>query len=166
MPKHNAKNINKTALHKKAMLKALTDTLGNATRACKIAGVSRSTYYGWIRETAEGYDPVFAASAADITEIAIDHVEDKLHELIDGVTIKKELKSGETRIYTVPPDTGAVCFYLKCKAKHRGYIERQELTGPGGKDLIPPAYNLSKLTTAELLNLKAMQNKMALEKNE
>jgi len=29
----------------------------------------------------------------------------------------------------------AICFYLKCKAKDRGYVERQELTGKGGKDV-------------------------------
>ena len=46
-----------------------------------------------------------------------------------------------------------------------GFVPR-ELSGPGGKDLIPPTYDLSKLTTAELLNLKAMQNKMALENDE
>jgi len=27
---------------------------------------------------------------------------------------------------------GAICFYLKCKGKNRGYIERGELTGPDG----------------------------------
>jgi hypothetical protein len=27
----------------------------------------------------------------------------------------------------------AVCFFLKCKAKQRGYSERTEITGPAGK---------------------------------
>ena len=29
-------------------------------------------------------------------------------------------------------DLGAICFYLKCKGKGRGYIERQEVTGAEG----------------------------------
>lgn len=32
----------------------------------------------------------------------------------------------------------AVCFYLKCKGKGRGYVERQEFTGKDGAALIPP----------------------------
>ncbi len=30
-------------------------------------------------------------------------------------------------------DLGAICFHLKCKGKHRGYVERQEVTGADGK---------------------------------
>ena len=30
---------------------------------------------------------------------------------------------------------GAICFYLKCQGKERGYIERQEITGKDGSDL-------------------------------
>jgi len=32
-------------------------------------------------------------------------------------------------------DLGAICFYLKCKAKRRGYVERQEITGADGESL-------------------------------
>lgn len=33
-------------------------------------------------------------------------------------------------------DLGAICFYLKCQGKSRGYVERQQLehTGPQGSD--------------------------------
>ena len=30
---------------------------------------------------------------------------------------------------------GAICFHLKCKGKHRGWVERQEVTGADGKPL-------------------------------
>lgn len=29
-------------------------------------------------------------------------------------------------------DLGSICFYLKCQGKHRGYVERQEITGRDG----------------------------------
>jgi len=34
-------------------------------------------------------------------------------------------------------DLGAICFYLKCKGKHRGYIEKQqtELSGPNNSEV-------------------------------
>lgn len=47
----------------------------------------------------------------------LDFTENKLFELI---------KTG---------DKTAILFYLKCKGKARGYIERQELTGMDGKPL-------------------------------
>ena len=119
--------VDKTALHKKAILQVLKETLGNVTRACEAVGVGRSTFYSWTREKSEAYDKEFAEAVSDITEGVIDHVEDKLHELVDGVTVEKELKTGELRVYQRPPDTAAVCFFLKCRAKKRGYIERQDI---------------------------------------
>jgi len=34
--------------------------------------------------------------------------------------------------------TADVIFYLKCHGKGRGYVERLEVSGPSGADLIPP----------------------------
>jgi len=59
-------------------------------------------------------DTAFKAAVEEIRESAIDHVESKLFSLID---------SG---------DTGSTIFFLKTRAKKRGYVERSEITGADG----------------------------------
>ena len=78
------------------------------------------------------------AVADEATEQMLDVAENGLHRLI---------KEG---------DKGAIIFFLKCKGKQRGYIERQEMTGADGASLIPerpPLYDLSKLSHDELAAL-------------
>ena len=45
----------------------------------------------------------------------------------------------------------AVCFFLKCKAKQRGYSERTEITGPAGKpiEVNVPEDELDKIIAGE-----------------
>lgn len=51
-------------------------------------------------------------------------------------------------------DTTALIFYLKCKAKNRGYVERQEVTGKDGAPVVPPASNpFGNLTKDEAKSL-------------
>lgn len=58
----------------------------------------------------------------------------------------------------------AICFYLKCQGKHRGWVERQELTGKDGgpvdhkKVEAPPDY--SKLNKDELRQLQLLNEKL------
>jgi len=92
-----------TNIKKKAMLKALEDALGIVTMACKSVGIDRSTHYGWLKD-----DPDYKASVEGIQDVALDFAESKLHQSI---------KAGS--------DTATI-FYLKCKGKRRGYIERTE----------------------------------------
>jgi len=75
---------------------------------CKKLGIDRQTFYNWKK-----YNEEFAKRVEDIEEGMIDFVEGKLYEAIR----ERELT--------------AILFYLKCKGKKRGYVERQELEHSG-----------------------------------
>ena len=96
-------------IKKEGMLKALENSLGVVTVACKQSDTPRSTYYKWLKE-----DEEFAKSVKEIENIALDFAESQLHS---------QMKDGST---------SATIFYLKTKGKKRGYIERQEITGADG----------------------------------
>jgi len=89
---------------KKAMIEALEKSLGIVTSACKSVGINRSTHYDWLKT-----DDDYKADVESIEDIAIDFAESQLH---------KQIKDGN------PTST---IFYLKTKAKRRGYVERQEI---------------------------------------
>jgi hypothetical protein len=96
-------------IKKESMLKALENSLGIVTVACRNAEIPRSTFYKWINE-----DEEFAKKVLDIENIALDFAESHLHTQIKD------------------NNTSATIFYLKTKGKKRGYIERQEITGADG----------------------------------
>lgn len=95
-------------MNKRLMINALEKTLGVVTSACKIVGIARSTHYNWYDSDRDYRDAV-----DDISNIALDFAESKLHELIKD------------------KDTTATIFYLKTKGKRRGYIERNEIDHNG-----------------------------------
>lgn len=119
---------------KKAILEALEAKYGIVTEACRSIGLNRSTYYEWLKN-----DPEFKQAVEEITDTAIDYVEGKLFEKIGGVEVQTYNQKGEPVIYTQPPSDTAIIFYLKTKAKKRGYIEKSELgfTDSEGKDVQP-----------------------------
>lgn len=94
---------------KKALLKALEQSLGVVTSACKKCNVSRKTYYQYLKE-----DDSFKKDVADVQNIALDFAESKLYKAIQDDNIT------------------AIIFYLKTKAKHRGYVEKIEQEHSGG----------------------------------
>jgi predicted transcriptional regulator len=96
-------------IKKESMIKALEQSLGIVTVACKKAEIPRSTFYKWLNE-----DEDFAREVKDIENIALDFAESQLHKQISENS------------------TSATIFYLKTKGKKRGYIERQEITGADG----------------------------------
>jgi len=108
-PKKTVKNLTHNKTRKKAMVKALEKSLGIVTIAAKTLDLERCTHYRWLKE-----DPEYREAVDSISEMAIDFAESKLHQQIRD---------------EVPSST---MFYLKCKGKHRGYVERQEITGADG----------------------------------
>ena len=98
----------------RAWLEAFKANFFNVTAACNKIGIDRSTYYRWLEN-----DPDFAQAVQDAREEKIDFIEDQLLERIS---------SG---------DTTAIIFALKTLAKHRGYVERQEIVGPVTTPLPP-----------------------------
>jgi len=106
------------------MIEALEKSLGIVSTACNSVGISRQTHYRWLSE-----DPEYKQQVEDISEMAIDFVESKLHEKINGVAI---LSKDDENVYHQPPSDTAIIFFLKTKAKKRGYIERTEVEQSGG----------------------------------
>lgn len=124
---------------KKKVLEELEKQNGIVSTACNNTGTPRSTFYKWCND-----DPEFKALVDDIQEVAIDYVESKLFEKIEGVWIDSGKKQDdEPLVYKTPPSDTAIIFYLKTKAKKRGYVEKQEIKHSGeigftGIEIIKP----------------------------
>lgn len=104
-----------TKERKEQMLEALRTAFGVVTLAASKAGISRDIHYKWMRA-----DKRYAEAVEEIqSEYCTDMVEGKLFQLINEC------------------NPTAIIFYLKTRGKHRGYIERQELTGAEGRELNP-----------------------------
>lgn len=115
---------------KKKILEALELSHGIVTIACKSIDLPRSTYYSWLEN-----DKEFKDAVTDVQETAIDFVEGKLMEKINGITVQTYNAKGEPVIYEQPPSDTAVIFFLKTRAKKRGYVERSEVDMTGGISL-------------------------------
>lgn len=89
---------------------ALRDTKGMVSVAAKKLGFQRSALYDRIQKS-ERLQMVIA----DEREAMTDTAELALHRAI------------------VNGEAWATCFYLKTQGKSRGYVERQEISGPDGK---------------------------------
>jgi hypothetical protein len=91
------------------MIKALEESRGLIAPAARALGCSRDT----IRTYLEEYTAV-AQAKLDQHEAVKDMAENALYAAI------------------LRGEAWAICFYLKCRAKDRGYVERAELTGTNG----------------------------------
>tara|TARA_B100001094_G_C17466942_1_gene455520 strand:- start:170 stop:508 length:339 start_codon:yes stop_codon:yes gene_type:complete len=90
-------------------LEVYASKMGNVSKACKSANISRQTYYDWMK------DKQFAGKVDEVREGLLDFAE---HQLLSNIRDGK---------------TAEILFYLKTKGKGRGYIERQEISEIGDK---------------------------------
>jgi hypothetical protein len=91
------------------IVRALQESHGMIAPAARSLGCSRDTIRRYLAEYAE-----IAQTIADEREATTDLAENKLRDAI------------------IHGEAWAICFYLKCMAKDRGYVERAELTGNNG----------------------------------
>lgn len=98
----------------------------NVSVTCKQLNIGRKTFYLWYNTNEE-----FKEQIEDARESLIDFAETKLQQNI--------MNGQEASIF----------FFLKTIGKKRGYVERQEITGYEGKNLILP-----KLTLEDIEELK------------
>lgn len=124
--------------NKERLLKALEASLGVVTDACKKVKLSRQTFYKYLKE-----DPDFKAAVLELEEVALDTAESALFN---------QIKDGNVT---------SIIFYLKTKGRRRGYVERQEISGPDGGPVQTEALNslnLEKLSLDELKQLEKIFN--------
>jgi hypothetical protein len=88
---------------KRALVEALKANLGNVLKSCEVAGVSKSSYYNWMKE-----DPEFAEAVEEVDNVQFDFVQSKLFEQVEE------------------GNTACIIFYLKTKGKKKGYSEKED----------------------------------------
>lgn len=81
-------------------------TVGNISVACKNIGISRQTHYDWL-DNSDSYKKAYS----EVIEGLKDFVETQLMLNIKGGNVVAQI------------------FWLKTKAKDRGYVERVEVDG-------------------------------------
>ena len=107
---------------------------GNAGKTCDALGLCRRTFYDWMKK-----DPEFKETILDIREMTIDTVEEALIDQVEKGNI------------------AAIIFFLKCRAKDRGYVERSEVN-VSNTHVVKHDWNLEDLTDAELLTLQEIND--------
>jgi len=112
--KNTKQKPKKLTLKQRKFLQAYKATMGNVTKACEMTGVkSRRSYYDWLE------NEEFAKEIELLQETQVDFAESMLF---------KNMSEGKET---------SIIFYLKCKGKKRGYIEKQEIgvTDKDGNDV-------------------------------
>ena len=89
------------------MIQALKEHKGLITYACKAAGITRDAHYKWLKKS-----PEYKKAYEEIEDFMLDRVENAALDMIFN---------------TDNPNPSMTIFYLKCKGKKRGFVERQEI---------------------------------------
>ena len=105
----NSKKREQTA---QRIIQTVQESNGLLTLVAKKAGLNYSTVWRYTQDF-----PLVKQAVIEAKERMLDFAEGKLYE---------KIKEG---------DNVAIIFYLKTQGKGRGYIERQEVTGEGGKPI-------------------------------
>lgn len=105
---HEGDHLTNLTPIKRQYMVAYEKSAGNVSSACKAVGISRFTFYEWYKE-----DEHFTAAVDYFKESIIDFAESKLLQ---------NIRAG---------DNTAILFFLKCRAKDRGYIEKSEIEVKG-----------------------------------
>ena len=95
------------------VITAIREMNGNLSAVARKLGVCRQTLYTYIDR-----HPSVQAVVADARETMLDNAESSLYRAV---------LNGEA---------WAVCFFLKTQGKRRGYVERQEVTGAEGGEVV------------------------------
>lgn len=125
-----ARNPVLPVLTSKIVADAIRKNAGILSAAASQLGTTRQNVWSWCQRSPECRQAQEEAKA-----MTLDLAEGNLLQMIRSSNL------------------GAVIFYLKCHGKERGYVERQEVTGPGGGPV--QTIDLTKLTDDELRNLEA-----------
>jgi AcrR family transcriptional regulator len=94
------------------MCKVIEEQKGFVSAIARELKISRTTFYAYLESM-----PAAKQRLMDVREARHDFVEGKMLEQIEN------------------GNTAMIIFYLKTQARERGYVERQEHTGPDGGGL-------------------------------
>ena len=98
---------------KKAAVTVYKNSLGNVSVTCEKLGIGRKTFYEWLKN-----DEKFKEQIDEIDQKNIDFAE---------TALMKNINAGKE---------ASIFFFLKCKAKDRGYVEKSEIDVKGQFNLL------------------------------
>ena len=107
------------------MISAIRAARGFVSKAAEILGVSRQTFYVYLRR----YETV---------QRVLEEEREKRHDFVE-LKLMEGIKEGNTAL---------IIFYLKTQARHRGYVERVEHVGNRDADPIRLAISADEMSRA------------------
>ena len=114
------------------IIEAHKKNFGMVTITCKQMGISRITFYEWIKKY-----PDFAEQINEAQDVAIDFAESMLMKNIQA------------------QDTTSIIFYLKTIGKRRGYVEKalMDVTS-NGESIIPKVIEVEVIENKDQIKEK------------